>query len=351
MPARSYVIVVLALAAALCAAVVALDARVDPYGLATVPDRTNLAPDAPRPGAFFRKALTVREAMPRTIVLGTSRAEFGIDPRAPGFASRYLPVLNVALGGLSIEQMRLLLIHANTVSPLKLAVIGLDLESFLDAGRTDFDPAALEGNPESEPPLLGASAHRRLARGAWGKPCAPGRAHGRSDGPRALRRATGVRSAAPSTVSSGRVFCRFIGPSSATSSAPSSAASSAGSTAVPSAATVPARNWRMTDRALRLWEGQHGLIWVAEYDNFYSRIGLFFSGPVDRLALGRRSAAARGEWHRSGSCCATPGATGSSSGCSSRRSMRATSNGIGASAGGRCTRPGSALSSIRSTRR
>jgi hypothetical protein len=177
MKARGYVIVVLVLAAASCGAVVAFNARVDPYGLAAVPDRTNLAPDAPRPGAFFRKVLTVREAMPRTIVLGTSRAEFGIDPRAPGFTAEYAPVLNVALGGLSIEQMRLVLIHANAVSPLRLAVIGLDLESFLDAGRTDFDPAALEGNAESEPPLL---VRLRLAMSAR---CAGGQSRARERGP------------------------------------------------------------------------------------------------------------------------------------------------------------------------
>jgi len=231
MKARGYVIVVLVLAAASCGAVVAFNARVDPYGLAAVPDRTNLAPDAPRPGAFFRKVLTVREAMPRTIVLGTSRAEFGIDPRAPGFTAEYAPVLNVALGGLSIEQMRLVLIHANAVSPLRLAVIGLDLESFLDAGRTDFDPAALEGNAESEPPLL---VRLRLAMS---------------------RDALAASLARVNAVPSGAAAA---GPAAATAGPP------------------PARNWRITDRALRLWDGQHGLIWVAEYDNFYSRMRLFF---------------------------------------------------------------------------
>ena len=234
MEARGYVIVVLVLATALCGAVIAFNARVDPYGLAAIPDRTNVAPDAPRPGAFFRKVLTVRQAMPRTIVLGTSRAEFGIDPGAPGFTAEYSPVLNVALGGLSIEQMRLMLIHVNSVSPLRLAVIGLDLESFLDAGRTDFDPAALEGNTQSEPPLL-VRLRLHMSREAL---------------------AASLASSVSTT----------LGPARAT----------AGPPAAPTAARPSARNWRITDRALRLWEGQHGLIWVAEYDNFYSRMGLFF---------------------------------------------------------------------------
>ena len=59
MQARTYVIVVLAVAAALCGAVIALNARVDPYALASVPDRTNLVPDAPRPGVFWRKVLDI----------------------------------------------------------------------------------------------------------------------------------------------------------------------------------------------------------------------------------------------------------------------------------------------------
>jgi hypothetical protein len=226
MRARTYVIIVLGLAATLAGAVIVLNARVDPYGLVAGPDTTNLAPDTPRPGAFWRKALTVRNTMPRTIVLGTSRAEFGIDPRSSAFASEYAPVLNLSLGGLSVEQMRLMLIHGNTVSPLRLAVIGLDLESFLDAGRTDFDAAALEGNRESEPQAL-----VRL----------------RLDISREALSAT---------------LAQLMVPAAASAELP--------------AVSVGPREWRISEPGLKLWDGQHGLIWAAEYDNFYARLPLLF---------------------------------------------------------------------------
>src|SRR6185436_6531047 len=119
----TYLIVALGVAAALVGAVLAVNARIDPYGLAAIvasPDEAGVIEGA-RPGIFWRKALAVRNPMPRTVILGTSRAEFGLDPRHPGFAPEYQPVENLALGGVSIEQIRLLLIHANVRSPLKMA--------------------------------------------------------------------------------------------------------------------------------------------------------------------------------------------------------------------------------------
>jgi len=228
MKPRTYLIVVLGLAAMLSGAVIGLNARIDPYGLAAGPDIGNVVADTPRPGAFWRKALAVREARPRTIVLGTSRADFGINPRSSAFASEYAPVLNLSLGGLSIDQIRLMLIHANTVSPLRLAVIGLDLESFLDVGRSDFDPAALEGNPESEPQSL-------------------------------VRFRLGVSREALSA-----------------SLAQLTGSDAAAGVRAPKAQTNDPRAWRIPDSALKLWDGQHGLIWVAEFDNFYARVPLLF---------------------------------------------------------------------------
>ena len=146
----------MALAAVLLGVIVAINMRIDPYGLALDPKRLASEPSGneARPGAFWRKAFAVRNAMPRTIVLGTSRAEGGIDPIDQRFPSEYRPVLNLALGAASVGQMRELLTHANATSHLRMAVIGLDMESFLDDGRPDFDAAALRGNPESEPEAL-----------------------------------------------------------------------------------------------------------------------------------------------------------------------------------------------------
>ena len=147
----------------------------------------------------------------------------------PAFAPEYAPVLNLALGGLSIDQIRLLLIHANATSPLRMAVIGLDMESFLDDGRTDFDPSALKGNPESEPGV-----------------------------PRAPAAATSSREALSASIA------RLMTPRSR-----GCADRRRGQAQDPQA-------WRIPDEALRLFDGQRGMIWVAEYDNFYARLPYLF---------------------------------------------------------------------------
>jgi hypothetical protein len=243
---RTYVIVALGVAAALVGAILAVNVRVDPYGLAGASRERGGVVEATRPGAFWRNALTVRDAMPRTVMLGTSRAEFGLDPRYPGFAPQYRPVSNLAIGGLSVDQIRLLLVHANATSALRMAVIGLDMESFMDDGRTDFDPAALLGNAESEPEPL-------------------------------VRLRIGV---ARETLSA----------SVARLSVEKMTSAAGGNRAV----STDKRNWRIPDEALTLWDGQRGIIWVAEYDNFYARSPLLFpQGPsASRWSADRKRAAA-----------------------------------------------------------
>ncbi|HTP95858.1 MAG TPA: hypothetical protein VMK05_08390 [Burkholderiales bacterium] len=103
---------------------------------------------------FWRKAFAVSALKPASVILGTSRAENGLDAAYPGFAADARPVYNLGLGGVSIEQIRLLLAHAQRARPLRQAVIGLDLEAFLEGGRGDFDPAVLGGDRSSEPEWL-----------------------------------------------------------------------------------------------------------------------------------------------------------------------------------------------------
>jgi hypothetical protein len=150
---RHYLILSFGLTAVLTGGIAAVNAHLDPYGLSAAGrgGAYEGVAGAERSGSFWQKALAVRDARPRSVILGTSRADGGIDTRHPGFSAQDAPVFNLALGGLSVDQMRLLLIHAHAISPVRKAVIGLDLEAFLGGGRTDFDPAGLEGNPETEP--------------------------------------------------------------------------------------------------------------------------------------------------------------------------------------------------------
>lgn len=209
---RRYLFIALGLTSALLGGFVALNASLDPYGLAaaTAAAESRGAADGERPGSFWRKAFAVREARPRTVILGTSRSEVAIDPHHPGFGPEDAPVLNLSLGAASIEQMRLLLIHAHETSRVRKAVIGLDLEAFLGGGRADFDAAGLKGNPDSEPELF-----TRLRIGLSRDALLAG-------------------------------LTRWITP----------------------AAAGPG--------PLERWNGQRGLIWITEYNNFYSRLPYLF---------------------------------------------------------------------------
>lgn len=160
--ARRYVLAVLLLSAALSAAAIAFNAQVDPYALAA-DHAGRLEGERRLGGGPYRIAARARDASARTVILGTSRAQSGIPVDHPSFTPARRPVVNLALGGASVEQMRLTLVHAHTSSPLREAIVGLDLEAFLDAGRSDFDPAVFAGNPESLPASL-ASLRRNLAR-------------------------------------------------------------------------------------------------------------------------------------------------------------------------------------------
>ncbi|MCC6532906.1 MAG: hypothetical protein IT531_10180 [Burkholderiales bacterium] len=153
MSGRRYVFLVAAAALLLAAAITTLNASIDPYGLRAMDagEARLQALGHERSGEFSRKAFSVPRVMPRTIILGTSRANSGLDHRHGAFAAADAPVMNLALGAVQIEHMRLLLIHAHTLSGVRKAVIGLDMEAFLGGGRSDFDPAALAGNPDSQP--------------------------------------------------------------------------------------------------------------------------------------------------------------------------------------------------------
>jgi hypothetical protein len=151
--ARRYVLTVLALLAGAFAAAIAFNVRIDPYALdGAQADGTPAAER--RRGAFFRKVEHARQAKARSVILGTSRAASGIPVEHPAYTARRQPVINLALGGASIDEMRLLLIHAHASAPLREAIVGLDLEAFMDQGRTDFDPGLLAGNPASRPAPL-----------------------------------------------------------------------------------------------------------------------------------------------------------------------------------------------------
>jgi hypothetical protein len=199
-------------------------------------------------GNYWQKVYAVTRLRPASVILGTSRAETGLDEAHPGFASG-APAYNLALGGLSIDQMRLLLIHAQRTRALKQVVIGLDLESFLDSGRGDFDPAVLTGVKESEAKWL-STLRLNLS---W--------------------RATAA------------TVARLRSPENETESATENT-------------TARIANTRITRARWQELQGQRGLFYATEFHNFQSRLPLLVFAPtsneVQWRADSRRAAAMRG---------------------------------------------------------
>jgi hypothetical protein len=78
------------------------------------------------------KAHNVRFAHAKGLILGTSRAEFGLDPQHPDW--RVGSVYNLALPNASIYEAQRYLEHAYTQNPVQQVVLALDLGMF-NAGR------------------------------------------------------------------------------------------------------------------------------------------------------------------------------------------------------------------------
>jgi len=132
---------------------ISLNLLVDPYDIYQVVrvEGFNALKPAFRKHSYLGKAIAVKRIRPNTILLGTSRAETGIDPEHPGW--QYKPVYNLALAAANIYEAMRYYQHANAVRPLKQVVINLDLFMFNAywENTSNFDEARLLVNSRGEP--------------------------------------------------------------------------------------------------------------------------------------------------------------------------------------------------------
>jgi tetratricopeptide (TPR) repeat protein len=81
--------------------------------------------------ARLAKPGVVCRLQPRSVILGTSRVEVGINPKHPGWKTSDEPVYNLGLAGSGLKELYLTLQHAVHASQrLHLAVVGLDFLMF-----------------------------------------------------------------------------------------------------------------------------------------------------------------------------------------------------------------------------
>lgn len=130
---------------------------IDPYQIFSA-DRHALYNDKPALHANMRlhKAYQVRLQKPDSLILGSSKAIQGLPTAHPLFDGQR--VYNLAMPLASMKELTFLLRHANTVSPVRHVVLGLDFLSFNTLARTDgpaagFRPQRLQGHSGTESPM------------------------------------------------------------------------------------------------------------------------------------------------------------------------------------------------------
>jgi hypothetical protein len=103
---------------------------VDPYGIYGFVNIKGFNSNKPSIQSHLRmaKAYQIKHQKPRAIILGTSRAEFGLDPDHPGFSHR--PTYNLNLSGGNIYEMLRYFQHTDNVSSIDQVVLAMDFFQF-----------------------------------------------------------------------------------------------------------------------------------------------------------------------------------------------------------------------------
>lgn len=105
---------------------------VDPYGLYGVVDLPGFNANKHIATNHSRmiKPHLIKTIQPKGIIMGSSRAEVGMDPEHPGWGAANQPVYNYAFGGIGIAELADRFEEAVTSSEVKRALIGIDFYMF-----------------------------------------------------------------------------------------------------------------------------------------------------------------------------------------------------------------------------
>lgn len=141
--ARRYLRVAAATIAVAVLASIGLTVAVDPYrcfGTPAVPGLTEGKPRAEQ-RAEMAKTYMLERVRPRTLLLGNSRMEVGLDPDSSAWPARCRPVFNAALAGHDLRAAGQLFREALADgSRPALVMLGLDFQDFIAAPADAPDP-------------------------------------------------------------------------------------------------------------------------------------------------------------------------------------------------------------------
>jgi hypothetical protein len=122
---------------------------VDPYRMfntPTVPGLTEFKPRAAEQMAIA-KTYQLERIAPRTLLLGNSRTEIGLDPASGQFLEEQRPVFNSAYAGRGVCISLLMLRDAIAVRIPERIILGIDFQDALSVSRVSSNPP-LETSPE-----------------------------------------------------------------------------------------------------------------------------------------------------------------------------------------------------------
>ncbi len=110
---------------------------VDPYGLYRFVDREGFNRHKPKAGTsgYLVKPYAVERIRPKTLLLGNSRDEAGLDPQSSVWPDEYRPVYNMAFPGSGIDAALKSLRHADQIAPLETVILGVDFMYFAATAR------------------------------------------------------------------------------------------------------------------------------------------------------------------------------------------------------------------------
>jgi hypothetical protein len=124
-----------ATAAALAGLACVLTILVDPYrffGTPSVPGWTSLKPRIYQQ-VMMAKTYQMERVKPKTLLLGNSRVEIGLDPESSNWPKDAVHVFNSAVAGRGLFVSYLMLREAIAVSTPQVVVVGLDFQDFAES--------------------------------------------------------------------------------------------------------------------------------------------------------------------------------------------------------------------------
>ncbi len=140
----------------LLAAVVAFNVAVDPYGIFDQPRRPGFNALKPYAGDRGRiaKIYQVIATAPRSLIVGNSRTEMGLDPENACWSGDRRPVYNLSIPGLSQYLQTRYAQHGLATGRVRVLVAAVDFIDFLIPAGRSGDPHRWPPANETDPPLL-----------------------------------------------------------------------------------------------------------------------------------------------------------------------------------------------------